>query len=55
VLHDSLLHLLLKNCDFLNIDSYQGSVETRLGKRLGGLFKYGFVANFLQSIKMKEL
>ena len=55
MLHNSLLHLLLKNCDFLNIDSSQGSVETRLGKRLGGLFKYGFVANFLLSIKMKEL
>ena len=47
MLHNSLLHLLLKNCDFLNIDSSQGSVATRLGKRIGGLFKYGFVTNFL--------
>jgi len=30
-LHNSLLHLLLKNCDFLNTDISQGSVATRLG------------------------
>jgi len=48
-----LLHLLLKNCDFLNIDISQSSVATRLG--CGGVFKYGFVTNFLLSTKMKEL
>ena len=31
VLHNSLLHLLLKNGDFLNKDISQGSVATRLG------------------------
>jgi len=30
-LHNSLLHLLLKNSDFLNIDISQGSVATHLG------------------------
>jgi len=30
-LHNSLLHLLLKNGDFLNTDISQGSVATRLG------------------------
>jgi len=29
-LHNSLLHLLLKNGDFLNTDISQGSVATRL-------------------------
>ena len=38
VLHNSLLHLLLENCDFLNIDISQGSVATGLG--CGGVFKY---------------
>ena len=33
-----LLHLLLENCDFLNIDISQGSVATGLG--CGGVFKY---------------
>jgi len=31
VLHNSLLHLHLKNGDFLNTDISQGSVATRLG------------------------
>jgi len=35
-LHNSLLHLLLKNGDFLNTDILQGSVATRLG--CGGVF-----------------
>jgi len=43
VLHNSFLHLLLKNCDFLNTDISQGSVATRLV--CGGVFKYEF---FLQ-------
>jgi len=38
VLHNSLLHLLLKNGDFLNTDISQGSVATRLG--CGGVFIY---------------
>jgi len=37
VLHNSLLHLLVKNSDFLNTDISQGSVATRLG--CGGVFK----------------
>jgi len=37
-LHNSLLYLLLKNCDYLNTDIPQGSVATRLG--CGGVFKY---------------
>jgi len=40
-LHNSLLHLLLKNGDFLNTDISQGSVATRLG--CGGVFVYDFV------------
>jgi len=40
-LHNSFLHLPLKNCDFLNTDISQGSVATRLG--CGGVFKYDFV------------
>jgi len=51
-LHNSLLHLLLKNCDFLNIDISQGSVATRLG--CGGVFVYEFVTNFLLSLTVKE-
>ena len=39
-MHNSLLHLLLKNGDFLNIDISQGSVATRLG--CGGVFCYRF-------------
>ena len=53
VLHGSLLQLLLKNCDFLNIDISQGSVATRL--RYGGIFKYELVANLLVSLPVKEL
>ena len=44
VLHNSLLHLLLKNGDFLNTDISQGSVATRLG--CGGVFVYDFVTKF---------
>ena len=40
-MHNSLLHLFLKNCDFLNTDILQVSVATRLG--CGGVFKYDFV------------
>jgi len=47
-----LLHLLLKNGDFLNIDISQGSVATRLG--CGGVFVYDFVINFLLSLTVKE-
>jgi len=43
-LHNSLLHLLLKNGDFLNTDISQGSVATRLG--CSGVFKYEFVKEF---------
>ena len=35
-MHNSFLHLLLKNGDFLNTDISQGSVATRLG--CGGVF-----------------
>jgi len=47
-----LLHLLLKNGDFLNTDISQGSVATRLG--CGGAFVYDFVTNFLLSPTVKE-
>jgi len=43
-LHNSLLHLLLKNGDFLNTDISQGSVATRLG--CDGVFVYDFVTKF---------
>jgi len=54
-LHNSLLHLLLKNGDFLNTDISQGSVATRLG--CGGVFVYDFdfVKNFLLSLTVNEL
>jgi len=52
VLHNSLLHLLLKNGNFLNTVISQGSVATRLG--CGGVFVYVFVTNFLLSLKVKE-
>ena len=52
VLHNSLLHLLLKNGDFLNTDISQGSVATRLG--FGGIFIYNFVTHFLLSLTVKE-
>ena len=51
-MHNSLLHLLFKNGNFLNIDVSQGSVATRSG--CGGVFKYGFVTNFLLSLEVKE-
>jgi len=51
-LHNSLLHLVLKNCDFLNTDISQDSVATCLG--CGGVFKYIFVTNFLLSLTVKE-
>ena len=51
-MHNSLLHLFLKNCDFLNTDISQGSVATCLG--CGGVFKYDFVTNFLLSLTVKE-
>jgi len=52
VLHGSLLQLLLKHCDFLNIDISQGSVATYL--RCGGIFKYEFVAILPLSPAVKE-
>jgi len=52
VLHNSLLHLLLKNGDFLNTDISQESVATRLW--CGGVFIYDFVTNFLLSLTVKE-
>ena len=48
-----LLHLLLKNYDFLSTDISQGSVATRFG--CGGIFTYGFVTNFLLSLTVKEV
>ena len=47
-----LLHLLLKNGDFLNTDISQGNVATRLG--CGGVFVYDFVTHFLLSLTVKE-
>ena len=44
-MHNSLLHLLLKNGDFLNTDISPGSVATRLG--CGGVFVYDFVYKFI--------
>jgi len=52
-LHNSLLHLLLKNGDFLNTDISQGSVATCLG--CGGVFVHDFVTNFLLSLTVKEV
>ena len=52
LLHNSLLHLLLNNCDFLNTDISQGSVATRL--KCGGMFKYDVATNFLLSLTVKE-
>ena len=52
VLHNSLLHLLLKNCDFLNTDISHGSVATLLG--CGGIFNDDFIANLLVSQQVKE-
>jgi len=50
-LHNSLLHLLLENGDFLNTYISQGSVATRLG--CGGVFVYDFVTNFVLSLTVK--
>jgi len=50
--HNSLLHLLLKNGDFFNTDISQGSVATRLG--CGGVFINHLVTNFLLSLTVKE-
>jgi len=47
-----LLHLLLKNGDFLKTDISQGSVATRLG--CGGVFVYYFVTNFILNLTVKE-
>jgi len=49
---NSLLHLLLKNSDFMNFDISQGSVATRLG--CDWVFVYDFVTNFLLSLTVKE-
>jgi len=51
-LHNSLLQLLLKNGDFLNINISQGSVATRLW--CNGVFVHDFVTNFLLSQTVKE-
>ena len=51
-MHNSLLYLLLKNCDSLNTNISQGSVATCLLR--GGVFKYDFVTNFLLSLTVKE-
>ena len=51
-LHNSLLHLLLKNGNFLNTDISQGSVATHLG--FSGVFMYHLVTNFLLSLTVKE-
>ena len=52
-MHNSLLHLLVTNGDFLNTDILQGSVATRLG--CGGVFVHDFVTNFLLSLTVKEI
>ena len=51
-INNSLLHLLLKNGDFLNTDISQGSVATRL--ECDGVFVHYFVTNFLLSLTVKE-
>ena len=51
-LHNSLLHLRLKNGDFLNTDISHGSVVKRFG--CGGVYVYDFVTNFLLSREVKE-
>ena len=53
-MHNSLLHLLLKIGDFLNLntDISQGNVATRLG--CDGVFVHDFVTNFLLSLTVKE-
>jgi len=52
-LRNSLLHLLLKNDDFLYTDISQGSVATRSG--CGGVFVYDFVTNFLLSLNSERI
>ena len=52
-LQNTLLRLLLKNGDFVNIDMSQGSVATRLG--CGGVFIYHLVTNLLLSLTVKKL
>ena len=52
-MHNSLLQLLFKNCDFLNTDISQGSVAIHL--QCGGEFKYSFVTNFLLSLTLKVM
>ena len=52
VLHGSLLQLLFKHCDFLNIDISLSSVATCL--RWDGIFKYELVANLPVSLPVKE-
>ena len=51
-MHNSLLHLLLKNGDFLNTDISPGSDATSLG--CGGVFVHDFVTNFLLSLTVNE-
>ena len=51
VLHNSSVHLLHKNGNFLNTDISQQSVATCLG--CGGVFIYDFVTNFLLSLTVK--
>jgi len=51
-MHNSLIHLFLKNFDFWNTVISQGSVATRLG--CVGVFKYGFVTNFRLNLTVKE-
>ena len=52
-LANSLLHLLLKNGDFLNTYISQGSVATRLG--CGGTFVHDPVTNFILSLTVKKI
>ena len=52
-MHNSLLHLLLKNGDFLNPDILPGSIATRF--RCGGVFVYDFVTYFLLSLIVKKM
>jgi len=52
VLYNSLLHLLIKNGDFLNTDISRGSVATRLV--CGGVFIHHFITNFLLSLTVEE-
>ena len=43
--------VLLEHGDFLNVDISQGSVAICL--RCGGIFKYVFITNLLQSLTVK--